>query len=151
MKEGAKPYESNYYTLPHAQREPAKKEVNRMVAIGILKKLQWHNNTPWAAPSFGQPKKTGDLQIITDFGKMNESIEQHPFPIPKKLDTMQTLNKFKSATALDLSQGFYTIPLDKESQKICTTVTPWRKYAHLRMPMGIACAPNIFQVSINNE
>merc|ERR1711884_706185 len=73
-----------------------------------------------------------------------------PFPIPKIIDTMQTLNKFKLATALDLSQGFYTIPLDEESQKICTTVFPWGKYAYLRMVMGIACAPDMFQ-SIMNE
>ena len=46
---------------------------------------------------------------------------------------------------LDLSQGFYTIPLDKESQKICTTVTLWRKYVRMRMPMGIACASDIFK------
>ena len=63
---------------------------------------------------------------------------------------MHTLNKFESATALDLSQGFYTIPLDEESQKICTTVFPWGKYAYLRMAMGIACAPDMFQ-SIMNE
>ena len=150
LKKGAKPHAATYYTLPHAQRGPARKEVDHMVAVGILKKLEWHDDTPWAAPSFSQPKKTGDLQIVTDFRKMNESIKQHLFPILKIIDTMQDLNKFKSETALDLSQGFYTIPLDKESQKICTTVTPWGKYAHLRMPMGIASAPDMFQ-SIMNE
>ena len=40
LKEGAKPHAANYYTLLHAQRGPAKKEVDRMVAVGILKKLQ---------------------------------------------------------------------------------------------------------------
>ena len=49
------------------------------------------------------------------------------------------------ATALDLSQGFYTIPLDKESQKICMTVTQFEKYAFQHMPMGITCAPDMIQ------
>ena len=49
-----------------------------------------------------------------------------------------------------MSQGFYTIPLDEESQKICRMVTPWGKYAHLRMPMGVVCTPVMFQ-SIMNE
>ena len=145
LKAGTKPHASTYYTMPRAYENPAKKEINRMCDVGILKKLHWDNDTPWAAASFCQMKKTGDLRIVTDFRKMNESIERHPFPLPRINDVMQKLERFKSATALDLSQGFYTIPLDKESQKICTTVTPWGKYAYQRLPMGIACAPDMFQ------
>ena len=58
---------------------------------------------------------------------------------------MQQLENFASATALDLSQGFYTIPLDEESQKLCTTILPLGNYAYQRMPMGVACAPDMFQ------
>ena len=76
---------------------------------------------------------------------MNACIEQHPFPLSRILDQQQRLEKFRSATALDLSQGFYTIPLSEESQKICTTVLPWGKYSYTRMPMGVACAPDMFQ------
>ena len=87
-----------------------------------------------------------NLQIVTDFQKMNMSIKGHLFPIPRILDTMQKLERFESAMALDLSQDFYTIPLDKQIQKICTMVTLWGKYAHMRMPMGIACKPDMFQL-----
>ena len=76
---------------------------------------------------------------------MNECIQQHPFPIPRITEQPQKLEKFKSATALDLSQGFYTIPLDEKSQKICTTILPWGKYAYKRLPMGVSCAPFWFQ------
>jgi hypothetical protein len=58
---------------------------------------------------------------------------------------LQKLEKFKSATALDLSLGFYTIPLDEESKKLCSTILPWGKYSYERMPMGVACAPSMFQ------
>ena len=60
-------------------------------------------------------------------------------------ETIQRLEKFLSATALDLSQGYYAIPICKKSQKICTTILPWGKYAYMRLPMGVACAPDIFQ------
>ena len=46
--------------------------------------------------------------------------------------------------------GYYTIKLDKSAQKICTIVTPVGKYAYLRLPMGINCAPDIFQAKMNN-
>ena len=46
--------------------------------------------------------------------------------------------------------GYYTIKLDKSAQKVCTIVTPVGKYAYLRLPMGINCAPDIFQAKMNN-
>ena len=145
LKSGTRPHQGRYYNLPKAYEQPAKKEIERMVAVGVLRKLSWNDDSPWAAPSFVVPKKTGDIRIVTDFRKMNEAIERHPFPLPRIIETLQKLEKFKSATALDLSQGFYTIPIDEESQKICTTILPWGKYAYQRLAMGIACAPDIFQ------
>ena len=99
----------------------------------------------WASPTFAQPKKTGDIRVLTDLRKVNTAIERKPFPLPRIGETIQRLEKFKSATALDLSQGYYSIPICKKSQKICTTILPWGKYAYKRLPMGVACAPDIFQ------
>ena len=99
--------------------------------IGVLKEVLWHNDSPWASPSFGTPKKTGDVQIITDFRELNKFVEVDPFPLPGINETLQKLERFKSTTALDLSLGFYLIPLDKEYQKICSTILPWGKYSYL--------------------
>ena len=92
------------------------------------------------------PKKTGDILIITDFRELNKWVEVDPFPLPRINETLQKLEEFKSAIALDLSIGFYLIPLDEESQKkICKTKLPWGNYSYLRMPMGISCALSMFQ------
>ena len=144
LKAGSKPYQGRFYNFPRAYELAARKEIERMVKIGVLKKLPWDNDSPWCCPTFGVPKKTGDIRIVTDFRKMNECIEQHPFPIPRINEQLQKLEKFKSATALDLSQGFYTIPLDEESQKICTTILPWGKYSYKQLTMGVSCAPLCF-------
>ena len=76
---------------------------------------------------------------------MNLAIERKPFPLPRIGETIQRLERFLSATALDLSQGYYSIPICKQSQKICTIILPWGKYAYQRLPMGVACAPDIFK------
>jgi hypothetical protein len=49
------------------------------------------------------------------------------------------------ATALDLNMGYYTIRLDPDASRICTIIFPWGKYSYLRLPMGIAGSPDIFQ------
>ena len=41
--------------------------------------------------------------------------------------------------------GYYSIRLDPTAQKYCTIITPWGKYKYKRLPMGISCAPDIFQ------
>ena len=144
LKPGASPYKGRYYNLPKAYEYTCKKEIQRMVNIGVLTELPWYDDSPWASPTFGIPKKTGDVRIITDFRELNKWVEVDPFPLPRINETLQKLERFKSATALDLSLGFYSIPLDEASQKLCSTILPWGKYKYLRMPMGVSCAPSMF-------
>eukprot|EP00957_Ditylum_brightwellii_P193589 14741486-Ditylum_brightwellii.AAC.1 len=58
---------------------------------------------------------------------------------------MQKLQGFTYTTALDLNMGHYIICLDQDAQKICAIILPWGKYQCLRLPMGLSCAPDIFQ------
>jgi len=116
-----------------------------MVSIDVLRKLSHDDDSAWSSPTFCQQKKTGDIRVLTDFRKMNAAIERKPFPLPRIGETIQRLEKFVSATALDLSQGYYSIPICRRSQIICSTILPWGKYAYKRLPMGVACAPDIFQ------
>ena len=104
----------------------------------------------WAAPSFIVPKKTRDVRVVTDFHELNKAIIRKPYPIPKILDTLQKMESFKHATAVDLRKGYYHIPLDEASQKLCTTALPWGKHSYERLPMGIVTSPDIFQNAMNS-
>ena len=145
FKPGATPYKGRYYNLPKAYEYTCKKEIQRMVDIGVIEEVPQYDDSPWASLTFGLLKKTGDVRIITDFQELNKWVEVNPFPLPRISEILQKLERFKSATALDLSLGFYSIPLDKASQKLCSTIPPWGKYKYKRMPMGVSCAPSIFQ------
>ena len=124
-----------------------RKEAKRFQDIGI-----WYHkpNVAWAAPTFIHPKKMGGVRILTDLRELNKWIVCKPYPLPKIQDMLQKLEQFSYATALDLSMGYYHIPLDKESQELCTTILPWGKYSYAKLPMGLCISPDIFQAVMND-
>jgi hypothetical protein len=40
--------------------------------------------------------------------------------------------------------GYYTIKLEPDASKICTSIFPWGKYSYKQLPMGIAGSQDIF-------
>ncbi len=86
---------------------------------------------------------------MSDFREVNKRIARNPFPIPKMSTVLQELEGFTYMTALDLNMGYYIIRLDPDSSKTCTIIFLWGKYSYLRLPMGIACSPDIFQAKMS--
>ena len=123
------------------------KEIKRLIELGVL---EWQPASEWAAPSFIQPKKNGEVRFLTDFRKLNERLVRKPFPLPKISVVLQELEGFTYATALDLNMGYYTIRLDPDASRICTIIFPWGKYSYKRLPMGIAGSPDIFQSKMSD-
>jgi hypothetical protein len=102
-------------------------------------------DSKWAALTFIQAKKIHDVRILTYFRRLNAQIKRKTFPLPKISDLLRKLSGFKYATAIDLSMGYYRIPLDLEAQKLCTSILPWGKYQYKRLPMGVKASPDIVQ------
>jgi Reverse transcriptase (RNA-dependent DNA polymerase) len=149
LRADAKPYHSRPFPVLQSLYSTTKTEIKRLIKIGVLK---LDHESEWAAPTFVQPKKTGDVRILTDFRKLNEAIVlcHKPFPLPKISDLLQKLQGFTYATAIDLSMGYYHIPLDNDSQKLCTLILPWGKYKYLRLLMGIKNSPDILQAIMHD-
>jgi len=62
---------------------------------------------------------------------------------------LQQLEGFQYATSLDMNMGYYHLSLDRESSDMCTIVSEFGKYGYKRLPMGVSCAPDVFQSKIN--
>ena len=117
LKPGTLLFKGRYYNLPMAYKYTAKKEIQCKVDIGVLKELLWHDDSPWTSLTFKIPKNTGNIRIITDFRELNKWVEVNPFPLPMNNETLQKLDRFKSATTLDLSFGYIQFYLMKKVKK----------------------------------
>ena len=148
LQEGAQPCHAKQpFTVPQACHKPTKKETDCLEKIGVSKK---NNGSEWGAATFIQPKKTGDARVLTNFRKLNAALKRKPFPLPKTNEFLQWLAGFVFAAAIDLSMACCHVPLDKESQKLCSNVLPWGKCQHTRLPMGVKVAPDLFEQVVNN-
>jgi hypothetical protein len=145
LKEGAKPYHGRPYPIAQIHKATLMKEINRLVSIGVLKK---QSSSEWASPTFMIPKKDMTVRTISDFRELNKRIVRRPFPTPKISTTLQELEGFTYATALDLNVGYYTIRLDPMAVEMCTIIFPFGKYCYLRLPMGMSGSADIFQAEM---
>ena len=94
-------------------------------------------------------KKDNTVRVVSDFREVNKRVVRKPFSIPKTSTVLQELEGFTYATALELNMGYYPIRLDPAASKICAIIFLWGKYSYLRLPMGVACPPNIFQARMS--
>ena len=112
----------------HKHKAILTKEIKQLCDIGVL---EWQPSSRWVSPTFIIPKKDSTLRTILDFRELNKRIVRKPYPIPKiKISTtLQELEGFTYATALDLNMGYYTIRLDPTASKMCAIIFPWGKYS----------------------
>ena len=146
LREGEKPHSSRYYPMPRVHKQTFKKELLRLVEIGVLEEVR---QSEWGSPTFIIPKKQGTVRFISDFRKLNAKIKRKPYPIPRISDVLQQLEGFQYATTLDLNMGYYTVSIGLGSRDLTTIVTEFGKYRYKRLPMGLSCAPDVFQSKIN--
>ena len=147
LKPNAKLVQSRPFQVHHIHQETLKKEVERLVKIGVLRK---NPTARYSIPSFIIPKKDGTVRFVSDFRKVNQILERAPFPTLRIKDLLESLAGFQWVSAIDLNIGYYHIELDPFAQEVCTIVFPWGKYSYNRLPMGISCAPDIFQAEISS-
>ena len=145
LRRNAKPVNARWYPVPRINKRTFKTELMRLVKIGVLEKVQ---ESEWGTPVFIIPKKEGTVRLLTDYRKVNGQIVRKPYPIPRIADTLQQLEGFTFATALDLNMGYYTIPLAECSKDITTIVTEFGKFRYTCLPMGMVISGDIFQAKI---
>ena len=60
------------------------------------------------------------MRFITDYQRRNQQLLRNPYPLNRKVDTINRLEGFQYNTALDLIMGYYTISLYPDRQYMTT-------------------------------
>lgn len=137
------------YAVYTARRVPipllsaVKEELDHMEANGIVESVT--EPTEWCAPMVPVPKKSGKVRICVNLQKLNKAVKRERFILPTPEEVIANLSGSTVFSSLDAALEFWQIPLDKDSQRLTTFITPFGRYCFKRLPFGITSAPEIFQ------
>lgn len=142
INENANPKVYNARKVPYAINDDLKNELDKLENLGIIQKI--NEPTEWVNPMVIVKKPNNKLRICLDPRELNKEIKREFFQIPTIEDILSKLNGAKVFSVLDANMGFYQIPLDRDSSKLCCFATPFGRYVFKRLPFGISSAPEIF-------
>ncbi|XP_032688764.1 uncharacterized protein LOC116852456 [Odontomachus brunneus] len=128
--------------IPHALVPRVKLELDRLQNMGIIERIT--EPTEWVSQMVIVCKKDGSLRICLNPQPLNKAIKREYFVFPTIDEISAKLVGAKYFCKLDAQSGFWMLPLDKASSKLCTFQTAWGRYAFKRLPFGLNSAPEIF-------
>lgn len=149
LKEDAKPY-----ALMTARRVPfpllkkVEEELKRLERHGIITRVT--EPSDWCSGMVPVRKKDESVRVTIDYKRLNASVKRQQFMLPNLEDIAPKLAGAKFYTVLDAACGFFQFRLDPESSMLTTFITPFGRFRFNRLPMGISCAPEIFQEKMHN-
>ena len=134
--------------IPIPLYEKVGEELKQMEKQGIIEKIDMP--TDWCAPIVPVLKPNGKVRITTDFKKLNNAVKRERYMLPCVEEVLQRMSGSKVFSKLDARSGYFQIPLDSESAKLTTFITPFGRFFYKRLPQGISSAPEIFQKYMEN-
>ena len=127
------PVRSRPYTVPYAVRQELKDEVRKMQDLGVIRE----SASPYASPVVIVGKKDGSKRICIDYRKLNKITVPDPEPMTPAVDVFQRVGHAQYFTKIDLSKGYWQVPVHEQDIHKTAFVTLDGKYEFLKMPFGM--------------
>ena len=126
-----------YRTRPE-MREVIDQQAHEMIADGLVS----HSKSAYSAPILLNRKKCGGWRFLTDFRKINDCCTKVVFPLPRIEDSIHCLQNPKFFSSMDLTKGFWQIPIHPDDRKYFAFSTESMHLEYLVAPMGSKNSPS---------
>ena len=137
----ARPVRLPPYRLAHKSQDFLREEIKTLLQQEIIEP----SKSPWAAPIVLVAKKDGSTRMCVDYRKLNAITQADPYPLPRIEELIDGIGQSTFITTLDLTKGYYQVPMEQASKDKTAFVTPFGKYQFRTMPFGLISAPSTFQ------
>ncbi|CAC5388205.1 unnamed protein product [Mytilus coruscus] len=139
----AKPISAAPYKQSPQMRRELDKQLDEMQRYNIIEE----SISPWHSPVVLVKKRNGSIRVCVDFRALNRITEPMSAVIPTMTDIFDTLadSKAEIFSSLDLTSGFWQVPLDPATKHKSAFITHKGVYEFNRLPFGMMNSPLTFQ------
>ena len=138
--ETEEPTRAKQYPLPFAERGVVGKEVQEMLDLGVIEK----SSSPFCSPILLVKKKDGKVRFCQDLRRLNKQVIFDAEPMPDVEQLFAKLGKAKYLSKIDLTKGYWQIPMKPEDKEKTAFSTPQGHFQWTVMPFGLKTAGAIF-------
>ena len=139
-QEKAEPTHVRQYALPHSKIKVIGEEVEAMLNMDVIEPAA----SPYNAPVVLVQKKDGTNRFCIDYRRLNQNTIFDAEPMPDLDFLFSKLSNKKFFTKLDLTKGFWQIPMKEADKEKTAFTTAQGQFQWKRMPFGLKNAGAVF-------
>lgn len=124
----ARPVKLPPYRIPHAYRGAVQKEIEEMLEAEIEAEIIEPSMSEWCSPIVPVKKKDGSLRLCIDYRRLNSVSEADAYPMPRVDDIIDQLGGAFYITTMDLTRGYWQVPVAEDAKHKTAFATPIRLY-----------------------
>ena len=141
-----KPIALKPYAVPIHMRDVLNTEIEGMLQLGIIEE----SDSPYASPVVLVKKKDNTIRTCVDYRKLNMITKFDAEVIPDQEDLFNQLHSSQYFTKLDLTKGFWQLPIEPSSRKYTAFKVPTGHFQFRYLPFGLLNSPSFFNRTIRN-
>ena len=126
--------------IPHALVKNVEEEIDEMIKLGVIEPA----NSPYNSPIVMVKKKTGAYRFCADLRALNDVTVFDGEPLTDVEHLFQSLGKAKYFTKLDLTKGYWAIPIREEDRDKTAFTTSRGQFRWKNLPFGLKTASGVF-------
>ena len=124
VKLGTVPVVCSPRYVPHAVQPKLKEELDRMLKLGVIRKLDINEASDWVHALVTVIKPNGKLHVCLDRRTLNSVLWHNIHNAKRFIDIISKVEGFKYVSKIDANSRFWTLPLDSSSQLLTAFDTP---------------------------
>ncbi|GFX76899.1 hypothetical protein TNCV_3279341 [Trichonephila clavipes] len=133
------------YRVPIALQKEVERQVNELIDMDLIE----HSDSDWAHPVVCVAKRDGSIRLCIYFRLLNSFTIPDAYPMKHATDLIYEIGEAHFISVLDLTKGYWQIPMEENSKHFTAFVTHSGHYQWKVLPFGMKNAGSTFQKSMD--
>ncbi|GBL77650.1 Transposon Ty3-I Gag-Pol polyprotein, partial [Araneus ventricosus] len=133
------------YRVPIALQDEVDRQIKELLELDLIEP----SDSDWAHPVVCVAKKNGSVRLCIDFRLLNNFTIPDAYPMKIARDLLYEVGKANFISVLDLTKGYWQIPMKEEARHFTAFVTHSGHFQWKVLPFGMENAGSTFQRSMD--